>query len=101
MQPELSIPVIWTVDGAAPLAGRLDVYGDRLHLDGGGRDSREQRDVRFDEIASARMGRENEDRIHGRAAMLLQLRDGGTVSLAGFDRPGALSELLHRIEDRI
>jgi hypothetical protein len=101
MQPELSIPVIWTADGAAPLAGRLDVYGDRLHLDGGGRDSRQQRDVRFDEIASARIGRENGDRINGRAAMVLDLADGGRLSFAGFDRPGTLGELLHRIETRI
>lgn len=101
MQPELSIPVIWTADGGVPHAGRLDVYDDRLHLDGGSRDRREQRDVRYDGIASARMGRENGDRIHGRTAVVLELRDGGRVSMAGFDRPGTLSELLHRIEDRI
>jgi hypothetical protein len=101
VQPELSIPVIWTADGGAPLAGRLDVYGDRLHLDGGSRDTRAQREVRYDEIASARIGRENGDRINGRAAMVLDLGGGGTVSLASFDRPGTLGELLHRIENRI
>ena len=99
--PELSIPVIWTADSGAPLAGRLDVYADRLHLDGGSRDRREQRDVRFDEIASMRMGRDNGDRIHGRTALVLALDGGGTVAVASFDRPGTIAELQHRIEARM
>ena len=101
MQPELSIPVIWTEDGDALLAGRLDVFADRLHLDGGSRESRAQLDIRYDEIASARIARENGDRINGRAAMVLERRAGGTLSVVGFDRPGTLLELLHRVEDRI
>jgi hypothetical protein len=101
MQRELSIPVIWTEDGEAPLAGRLDVYADHLHLDGGSRGTHTLRDVRYDEIASARIGRENGDRINGRAALLLELRAGGLLSFVAFDRPGTLAELLNRIEDRI
>lgn len=101
MQPELSIPVIWTEDGGPLLAGRLDVYADRLHLDGGSRETHALRDVRYDEIASARIGRDNGDRINGRAAMIVQLSAGGTVSFVGFDRPGTIAEVLHRVEDRL
>ena len=101
MQPELSIPVIWTEDGGPPLAGRLDLYDDRLHLDGGSRAAHALRDVRYDEITSARIGRDNGDRINGRIAMILALTAGGTVSFAGLDRPGTLAEVLHRVEDRI
>ena len=99
--PELSIPVIWTEDGGAQLAGRLDVFGDRLHLDGGSRDHRTLRDVRYDEIAAARIGRDTRDRINGRAAMIVDLLTGGRVSFVGFDRPGTLIELLHRVETRL
>lgn len=99
--PELSIPVIWTENGAAPRAGRLDLYADRLQLDGGSRDSRARRDLRFDEIASARIGRTAGDRIHGRSALVVELAGGETVSFVGFDRPGTLIELLHRFEGRL
>lgn len=99
--PELSIPVIWAEDGGAQLAGRLDVYDDRLHLDGGRRDAHTLRDLRYDEIAAARIGRDDGDRINGRAAMVVELSTGGRVSFVGFDRPGTLLELLHRVEARL
>lgn len=101
MQPELSIPVIWSENGRTPFAGRLDVFADHLHLDGGSRESRELRDLRYDEVGAARIGREGGDRINGRVAMVLELAAGGTVSFVSFDRPGTLVEVLHRIEDRI
>jgi hypothetical protein len=99
--PELSIPVIWTEDGGAQLAGRLDVYDDRLHLDGGSRAVHALRDVRYDEIATARIARDTGDRINGRAAMVVDLLSGGRLSFVGLDRPGTISELLHRVEARL
>jgi hypothetical protein len=100
-EPELSIPVIWTEDDGAQQAGRLDVFDDRLHLDGGSRASRALRDVRYEEIAAARIGRDVADRINGRAAMVVELLTGSRVSFVGFDRPGTLLELLHRVETRL
>jgi hypothetical protein len=98
MALELSVPVIWVEDGAAPLAGRLDLYGDRIHLDGGSRDDRRRRDVPFAQIASVRLARENGDRIKGRVAIVLSLVGGGLLSFVGLDRPGTQLELLHRLE---
>ena len=100
MHPELSIPVIWAEDGGSPLAGRLDVHADRLHLDGGSRSARETRDVPYASIASARIGRTLGDRVNGRRAMLIGLRAGGTISIVGFDRPGTLAELLGQLQRR-
>src|SRR5439155_2279866 len=97
MELELSVPVIWVEDGGAPLAGRLDLYADRIHLDGGSRDERRTRDLRLAEVGSVRMARGNGDRIGGRAAIVLSLAGGGTLSLVGFDRPGTQLELLHRL----
>jgi len=101
MEPDLSIPVIWLEHGGSPLAGRLDVDADGLHLDGGSRDDRRMRDLPFAEIASARIGRSNGDRINGRPAIVLELAKGRPISFVGFDRPGTLLELLHRLEAAI
>jgi hypothetical protein len=101
MSPELSIPVIWAENGGAPLPGRLDVHPGGLHLDGGSRDRRATRELPYTAIESARIGRDNGDRMNGRPAIVLQLLAGGTISFVGFDRPGTLVELLHRIEAMI
>lgn len=101
MKPELSIPVIWAEDGGSQTAGRLDVHRDRLLFDGGVRGAPLVRDLAYTEIASARMGRENGDRINGRPAIVLALKTGGRLSFVGFDRPGTLAELLQRIEERV
>jgi hypothetical protein len=101
MEPELSVPVIWVEDGGAPSAGRLDVLADRLRLDGGSVAARRQRDVLFSEIESVRFGRTNGDRINGRQAIVLALADGGSLSFAGFGRPGTLLEIAQRLESAL
>lgn len=100
-QPALSVPVIWLEDGSAPLAGRLDVFDDRLHLDGGHRDERRTRDLPLTEVESVRIGRANGDRINGRQTIVLRLLGGGELSLAVFSRPGTLIELAHRLEAQL
>jgi hypothetical protein len=98
MRPELSVPVIWVEDGGTPQAGRLDLFNDRLHLDGGIRDEPRTRDVPLADVGSVRMGRANGDRINGRQSIVLALAGGATLSLAAFARPGTLLELAHRLE---
>lgn len=95
---DLSIPVIWVEDGGPLLAGRLDLSTVGLHLDGGSRDARRTRDLPFGEISSFRFGRDRDDRIAGRTAIVLELTDGGRVSFVGFDRPGVAHELAERLE---
>ena len=98
MAPALSIPVLWAVDGGARVAGRLDLYADRLHLDGGPRDDRRTKEIDSAEIAAVRIGRTDDERIDGRAAIVVELRDGGTVSFTGFQTLGTLHELAERLE---
>lgn len=95
---ELSLPVIWVEDEGSPLAGRLDVTDDGLHLDGGARERRRTRHVPYSDIASFRIGRRNGERLGGRQAVHLELVGGSSVSLRGFDRPGTLHELAERLE---
>jgi hypothetical protein len=98
MKPALSIPVLWAVDGGPRLVGRLDLYADRLCLDGGSRVDRRRHAIGGGEIAAVRIGRADAERIDGRAALVLQLRDGSTVSFTGFQAVGTLHELAERLE---
>ena len=98
MAPELSIPVLWSVDRGPHVAGRLDLYGDRLRLDGGSRDDRRTLDVDGAEIAAVRIAREGGERIEGRPVLLVELRGGSVLSVAGLQTLGTLHELAERIE---
>jgi len=98
MTAELSIPVIWVENGGPPVAGRLDVRADGLHLDGGSRAARATCDVAFADIVSAHIGRADGERINGRPAVVIDLMAGGSISLVGFDRPGVLAELLGQLQ---
>jgi hypothetical protein len=98
MAPELSIPVLWAAGGAPHVAGRLDLYPNRLHLDGGSRDDRRTRDIGADEIAAVRIGRTDDERIGGRTVLVVQLHDGSVVSFTGFQAPGTIHELAERLD---
>jgi hypothetical protein len=98
MTPALSIPVLWSAGGGPHVAGRLDLYSDRLHLDGGSRDDRRTREIGADEIAAVRIGRAGVERIVGRTVLVVQLHDGSVVSFTGFQTPGTIHELAERLE---
>jgi hypothetical protein len=101
MEAELSVPVIWVENGGAPRAGRADLTAVGVHLDGGSRAERRTLDLAYAEIEAVRIGRDGSDRIDGRRAVVLTLRSGREVSFVAFDRPGAVLELAHRLEERI
>ena len=50
------------------------------------------------EIAAVRIGRTDDERIDGRVALVVELRDGGVVSFTGFQTLGTLHELAERLE---
>jgi hypothetical protein len=97
MRPELSLPVVWTEAEAPVLPGRLDLDGDVLRLVGGSREAEQSREVTLDEIESTRIGRTTAERLGGRPTLVLELRRGGPIRIAGFARLGALSEIAERL----
>jgi hypothetical protein len=101
MRPELSLPVVWTDNANAPLPGRLELAGTHLQLVGGSRNEDRSRELKVADIASTRLGRSADERIGGRRTLVLELRDGGTIRIAGFERPGALRELADRLQAAI
>src|ERR1700687_5408825 len=92
MRPEVSLPIVWTENGSAARPGRLELAGTRLRLLGGSRDAEETRELELREIAATRLGRTPEERIGGRLTLVVELRGGGSIRIAGFERPGAMRE---------
>jgi hypothetical protein len=93
----LSLPVIWSEGGGAPRPGRLDLSPRGLTLAGGSRVAPEQREIALGEIGVARIGRHARDRVGGRAALVLALRDGRTINVASLSTIGTLHELAERL----
>jgi hypothetical protein len=97
MLPELSLPAVWSEDDAPARPGRVELRGKRLRLVGGSREAEQTRELELSEISSTRVGRTTADRIGGRPTLVLELRRGGSIRIAGFARLGALGELTERL----
>ena len=98
MEGALSLPVVWAEEGKTASPGRLDVTASTLLLSGGSRDEPRTRTIAVTEIASVRIGRGADERLAGRAALVIELVDGGRVSIADIHRPGTLHELAERLQ---
>lgn len=97
MRPELSLPVVWTEDGTTLLPGRLELAGTTLRLVGGSHGNERTRELEIRDIAATRLGRSADERIGGRLTLVVELRGGGSVRVAGFEQPGAMRDLADRL----
>ena len=98
MRPEVSLPVVWTEDDGTANPGRLELSGANLRLIGGSRDAEQVRELELREIVSTRLGRTAQERIGGRLTLVVELRTGGSMRIAGFERPGAILELADHLQ---
>lgn len=98
MAGALSLPVVWTENGGPALPGRLDLTAESLRLSGGSRDEPRTRTIAFADVAAVRIARAAHERMTDRAALVVELRDGTRISIAGIDRPGTLHELAERLQ---
>jgi len=98
MAGALSLPVVWSEDGDRPLAGRLDLSAESLVLSGGSRDEPRTHEIALTDIVAVRIGRGVHERLAGRAALVVELRSGSRISIAGVHRPGTLHELAERLQ---
>ncbi|MGD0714162.1 MAG: PH domain-containing protein [Gaiellaceae bacterium] len=101
MAGALSLPVVWSEDGGPTQPGRLDLTAERLHFDGGSRNEPYTRDIALSKIESVRIARRPVERLSGRSALVVELRDGRRVSIASLDRPGTLLEFAERLQQAI
>jgi hypothetical protein len=97
MRSDLSLPVLWSEDGATAFPGRLELSGGHLHLVGGSHGAERTRDVDVRDIASTRLGRTAAERIGARLTLVVELRDGESLRIAGYERPGAMRDLADRL----
>lgn len=93
--------MVWTEDGSAAYAGRLELAGPHLSLIGGSRDAEHVRELELREIAGTRLGRSPQERIGGRLTLVVELLDGGSIRIAGFERPGAMRELADHLQSAL
>lgn len=98
MAAPLSLPVVWSESGGPASPGRLDLTADSLILTGGSRDEPRTRTIALAEIAVVRIARKADERLADRAALVIELLDGGRVSIADIHRPGTLHELAERLQ---
>jgi hypothetical protein len=85
--------VVWS-DNGHPVSGRLDLFGDRLELDG-----REQRlSLLFAEVLGAAIARGRTDRLRGLPVLELARRSGAPVRIASLEGTAALHELFDQVE---
>ena len=84
--------VLWSKDDGPTMAGKLELLGDVIQLDG--RNGRVVRlSLPLEAIASARIGRALVERLHGRPVLMLDVRGGGQIRVATLAGAGALHEL--------
>jgi hypothetical protein len=98
MDRDLSLPVMWSDGDGPPRPGRLDLSGTTIRLEGGSRDGEQDRELDLADIRRAYFGHAAGERIGGRAALVLELRSGGTLRVAGVGWPGAVRELADRLQ---
>jgi hypothetical protein len=84
--------VVWSESGRVPHVGKLELGSEGLRFGG-----RRTRSVPYGEIASVRVARDENARIGGRPALVLDLVAGGSLRIASFAGIGVLSELAERL----
>jgi hypothetical protein len=85
---------VWQ-DGGAAMAGRIVLDASALTFEG----RQATRRVAFTSIASFRLGRGTADRVGGRPALVIELRDGEIIRVATPEL-GALHELAEALQFR-
>jgi hypothetical protein len=82
---------VWQ-DGGPAMAGRIVLDESALTFEGAVHGRQASRRVAITSIASTRMGRSTADRVGGRPALVIELRDGEIIRVATPEL-GALHEL--------
>jgi hypothetical protein len=90
--------VVWSLPDGRRVVGSLELLPDRLRLDGRAADgSRCRRELSYESLAAARIGRVGSERLAGRPALVLERRGSKPLLIGDADRGGALGELAERL----
>ncbi|HUZ81784.1 MAG TPA: hypothetical protein VMU73_06020 [Gaiellaceae bacterium] len=95
---ERSLAVVWTQEHEAPPGvGKLQLLPDRLHLEGRRCGSRVTEDILLREIRGAHLAANPDQRIGGRATLVIQRLTKSPLLVSAIFGFGALAELADRI----
>jgi hypothetical protein len=91
--------VTWYEDGLPNYTGKLEVTPAELRFEGASARGRTSvQTLRYDDIASVRVGRGSEERLQGRPTLLLERRSGGLIRISSLTGLGAIRELADNVE---
>jgi hypothetical protein len=89
--------VVWC-EGEEPVAsGRLEIRPQSIAFSGGGGDGAVERELPLESLCAVRVGRSPQDRLEGRASLVLERRNGPLIRVAGVAQPGIVAELAQRL----
>jgi hypothetical protein len=92
-----SYGVVWQEDGAAPVAGKLEIDSAQLRLEGNYSSRLTARMIEPGELAGVHVGRESADRLDGRPTLVLDLAAGGKIRIAALAQAGIVAEIAERL----
>ena len=90
--------VLWSQNGEAASAGKLEVRPGSLVLEGTARGRKERAELRPEEVAGVHVGRSPAERLEGRPVLVLERSRGQAVRIAPIGAIGLLHEL-HDVVD--
>jgi hypothetical protein len=89
--------VTWEEPEGTRRSGRLELDDAALHLEGSNGDGVTQRELPYTEVSRFRLARSAGERLQGRPTLVLELRGGDVLKIAGVSQPGIVAELSDRL----
>lgn len=96
----ISYAVTWCEPDRTPLSGRLELRTHAIHFEGAANGRPVMKEVPYAEVEGVHIGRESNDRIGGRPALVVERTAAPEVRVASIIAPGILSELAEQIAGR-
>lgn len=91
--------VTWHEDGLPNYTGKLELTPAGLRFEGASAHGRTSvQTLRYDDIASVRIGRGPDERLQGRPTLLLERRSGGVIRITSLTGLGVIRELADNLE---
>ena len=93
----LTYAVTWEGPEGTRRSGRLELCDGALHLEGSNGYGAARRELPYADVSGFRLARAGGERLQGRPTLLLELRGGEMLKIAGVSQPGIVAELSDRL----
>jgi hypothetical protein len=93
----ITYAVTWEEPDGSARSGRLELGARALTLEGRNSGLAVTRSFPYAEVRAFRVANRNGERLQGRPTLILELRSGGRLRIAGVVQPGIVSELASRL----